>query len=57
MLITEGAFYSEELKNSSSLRFKSLAYDVQHLEALNVQHLVRAEAFIVKYQEALTSKT
>ncbi|KAJ4919406.1 hypothetical protein JOQ06_000091 [Pogonophryne albipinna] len=31
MLITEGAFYSEELKNSSSLRFKSLAYDVQHL--------------------------
>ncbi|XP_034091403.1 LOW QUALITY PROTEIN: enteropeptidase [Gymnodraco acuticeps] len=31
MLITEGAFYSEELKNSSSLLFKSLAYDVQHL--------------------------
>ncbi|KAK5858081.1 hypothetical protein PBY51_002252 [Eleginops maclovinus] len=31
MLITEGVFYSEELKNSSSQRFKSLAYDVQHL--------------------------
>ncbi|KAL6098208.1 tmprss15 [Pungitius sinensis] len=29
MLITEGAVFSDELKNSSSLRFKSLAYDVQ----------------------------
>lgn len=29
MSITEGAVFSEELKNSSSLRFKSLAYDVQ----------------------------
>ncbi|XP_041808728.1 enteropeptidase [Chelmon rostratus] len=31
MVIIEGAIFSEELKNSSSLRFKSLAFDVQHL--------------------------
>ncbi|XP_074484129.1 enteropeptidase-like [Sebastes fasciatus] len=31
MLITEGAVYSEDLRNSSSLHFKSLAFDVQHL--------------------------
>ncbi|KAK2859692.1 hypothetical protein Q5P01_004312 [Channa striata] len=31
MLITEGAVFSEELRNSSSLQFKSLALDVQQL--------------------------
>ncbi|KAK9537077.1 hypothetical protein VZT92_006813 [Zoarces viviparus] len=31
MSIIEGAVFSEELKNSSSLQFKSLAYDVQQL--------------------------
>ncbi|XP_067463265.1 enteropeptidase [Thunnus thynnus] len=31
MVITEGAAFCEELKNSSSLQFKSLAFDVQHL--------------------------
>ncbi|XP_044078451.1 enteropeptidase [Siniperca chuatsi] len=31
MVITEGAVFSEELKNSSSLHFKSLAFDVQNL--------------------------
>ncbi|XP_034746786.1 enteropeptidase-like [Etheostoma cragini] len=31
MLITRGAVYSDELKNSSSLQFKSLAFDVQNL--------------------------
>ncbi|KAI3374082.1 hypothetical protein L3Q82_022648 [Scortum barcoo] len=31
MVITEGAVFSEELNNSSSLLFKSLAFDVQHL--------------------------
>lgn len=40
MVIIEGAIFSEELKNSSSLRFKSLAFDVQHL--------VRPQAFILK---------
>lgn len=40
MVITEGAVFSEELRNSSSLQFKSLAFDVQEL--------VRAQAFILK---------
>ncbi|KAM9846481.1 enteropeptidase [Aulostomus maculatus] len=31
MLITEGCIFSNELKNTSSLQFKSLAFDVQHL--------------------------
>ncbi|XP_068600107.1 enteropeptidase [Brachionichthys hirsutus] len=31
MVITEGAEFSEELKNSSSLHFRSLAFDVQNL--------------------------
>ncbi|XP_059206892.1 enteropeptidase [Centropristis striata] len=31
MAITHGAIFSEELKNSSSLHFKSLAFDVQRL--------------------------
>ncbi|XP_040907254.1 enteropeptidase [Toxotes jaculatrix] len=31
MVITEGAVFSEELRNSSSLQFKSLAFDVQQL--------------------------
>uniref|UniRef100_A0A7N9B0Y1 Transmembrane serine protease 15 n=1 Tax=Mastacembelus armatus TaxID=205130 RepID=A0A7N9B0Y1_9TELE len=31
MVITEGAEFSEELRNSSSLSFKSLAFDVQQL--------------------------
>lgn len=40
MVITDGAVFSEELRNSSSLQFKSLAFDVQQL--------VRAQAFILK---------
>ncbi len=40
MVITEGTDFSEELKNSSSLKFKSLAFDVQQL--------VRSQAFILK---------
>ncbi|KAM4619750.1 enteropeptidase [Polymixia lowei] len=31
MVITEGAVFTEELRNTSSLQFKSLAYDVQNL--------------------------
>ncbi|KAF7653605.1 hypothetical protein LDENG_00081100 [Lucifuga dentata] len=31
MVITGGAIFSEELMNSSSLQFKSLAFDLQHL--------------------------
>ncbi|KAK2886672.1 enteropeptidase [Channa argus] len=31
MVITEGAVFSEELRNSSSLQFKSLALDIQQL--------------------------
>ncbi|XP_047463409.1 enteropeptidase [Mugil cephalus] len=31
MVITDGAEFSEELRNSSSLQFRSLAYDVQEL--------------------------
>ncbi|XP_078028860.1 enteropeptidase isoform X14 [Epinephelus lanceolatus] len=31
MVITDGAVFSDELKNSSSLKFKSLAFDVQQL--------------------------
>lgn len=42
MAIVEGAVFSEELKNSSSPQFKSLAYDVQQL--------VRPQAFILKKQ-------
>ncbi|XP_068436981.1 enteropeptidase [Clinocottus analis] len=38
MLITEGAMFSEELKNSSSLKFKSLAYDVQQLVSKALRH-------------------
>ena len=40
IVITEGAVFSEELRNSSSLQFKSLAFDVQQL--------VRSEAFTLK---------
>eukprot|EP00064_Thunnus_orientalis_P026242 superscaffoldBa00015967_g26736 len=36
MVITEGAAFCEELKNSSSLQFKSLAFDVQHLVRLQL---------------------
>ncbi|XP_076607124.1 enteropeptidase [Chaetodon auriga] len=47
MVITEGAVFSEELKNSSSLEFKSLAFDVQNLvsEAFShseLQHLFKS---------------
>lgn len=38
--ITQGAEFSEELKNLSSLPFKSLSFDVQNL--------VRSHAFILK---------
>uniref|UniRef100_A0A8C2X0G8 Transmembrane serine protease 15 n=1 Tax=Cyclopterus lumpus TaxID=8103 RepID=A0A8C2X0G8_CYCLU len=38
MWITEGAVFSEELKNSSSLQFKSLAYDVQQLISKAFSH-------------------
>ncbi|GLD65571.1 enteropeptidase isoform X1, partial [Lates japonicus] len=31
MVITEGAMFSEDLRNSSSLSFKSLAFDIQQL--------------------------
>lgn len=31
MVITAGVEFSEELRNSSSLRFKSLAFDLQQL--------------------------
>lgn len=40
MVITQGAVFSEELNNSSSLLFKALAFDVQTL--------VRPQAFILK---------
>lgn len=40
MKITQGAEFSEELKNPSSLPFKSLSFDVQNL--------VRSHAFILK---------
>lgn len=40
MIITEGAVFSEELYNSSSLLFKSLAFDVENL--------VSSQAFILK---------
>lgn len=40
MIITEGAVFSDELSNSSSLLFKSLAFDVENL--------VRSQAFILK---------
>nr|XP_033502316.1 enteropeptidase-like [Epinephelus lanceolatus] len=40
MVITDGAVFSDELKNSSSLKFKSLAFDIQQL--------VRPQAFILK---------
>lgn len=40
MVITEGAVFSEELNNSSSLNFKSLAFDVQQL--------VRSKGIILK---------
>ncbi|XP_054610517.1 enteropeptidase isoform X2 [Dunckerocampus dactyliophorus] len=41
MAITSGATFCEELKNSSSVQFKSLAFDVQHLvkEAFARSHL------------------
>ncbi|XP_035846915.1 enteropeptidase [Sander lucioperca] len=41
MVITHGAVYSDELKNSSSLQFKSLAFDVQNLvsEAFGLSEL------------------
>ncbi|XP_070712120.1 enteropeptidase [Pempheris klunzingeri] len=38
MAITEGAVFSEELKNSSSLSFKSLAFDVQQLVSAAFGH-------------------
>ncbi|XP_029303913.1 enteropeptidase-like [Cottoperca gobio] len=38
MVITEGVVFSEELKNSSSLLFKSLAFDVQHLVSEAFRH-------------------
>lgn len=40
MVITEGAVFSQDLHNSSSLLFKSLAFDVEKL--------VRPRAFILK---------
>lgn len=40
LIITEGAVFSDELSNSSSLLFKSLAFDVENL--------VRPQAFILK---------
>lgn len=40
MVITEGAVFSDELYNSSSLLFKSLAFDVENL--------VSSRAFILK---------
>ncbi|TDH05329.1 hypothetical protein EPR50_G00143800 [Perca flavescens] len=41
MVITHGAVYSDELKNSSSLQFKSLAFNVQNLvsEAFGLSEL------------------
>lgn len=40
MIITEGALFSDQLSNSSSLLFKALAFDVQNL--------VSSQAFILK---------
>uniref|UniRef100_A0AAQ4QPI7 Transmembrane serine protease 15 n=1 Tax=Gasterosteus aculeatus aculeatus TaxID=481459 RepID=A0AAQ4QPI7_GASAC len=45
MSITEGAVFSEELKNSSSLRFKSLAYDVQQQVSKAFTHSDLAQVF------------
>lgn len=45
MVITEGAVFSEELHNSSSLLFKSLAFDVENL--------VRRHAFILKIDRSV----
>ncbi|XP_074528476.1 enteropeptidase [Halichoeres trimaculatus] len=38
MVITSGAVFSEDLRNSSSLQFKSLAYDVQLLVSQAYNH-------------------
>lgn len=59
MVITQGAVFSEELNNSSSLLFKSLAFDVQNLVrshafilkitgGINLKQLLTSSAFIVK---------
>lgn len=48
MVITQGAVFSEDLKNSSSLLFKSLAFDVQDL--------VRSQAFILKVTGRINMK-
>lgn len=46
MVIVKGAVFSEELYNSSSLQFKSLAFDVQNL--------VRSHAFILKITSSIS---
>lgn len=48
MVITQGAVFSEDLKNSSSPPFKSLAFDVQDL--------VRSQAFILKVTGSINMK-
>lgn len=58
MVITQGAVFSEELNNSSSPLFKSLAFDVQNLvrsygfilkiTGSNLKQLLTSPAFIVK---------
>lgn len=59
MVITQGAVFSEELNNSSSPLFKSLAFDVQNLVrshgfilkitgSINLKQLLTSPAFIVK---------
>lgn len=48
MVITQGAVFSEELNNSSSLLFKTLAFDVQNM--------VRSQAFILKITGSINLK-
>ncbi|XP_014889776.1 enteropeptidase-like [Poecilia latipinna] len=47
LVITEGVEFSEELRNSSSHRFKSLAFDIQQLvyEAFSISDLWRFYQF------------
>lgn len=44
MVITDGAVFSAELTNCSSVQFKSLAFDVQQL--VRTQHLYTQEKLL-----------
>lgn len=56
MIITEGAVFSDELSNSSSLLFKSLAFDIENLVRSHQKMHHASPTFIVEKERKQLKK-